>query len=262
MLRSSVVGVAETCLALQGELASWGEKYRVIFEDFGKWADDSKSVLEGLAQIPLRFDRMFENAGQIGKHGWTVGENMELSVMFGLSECLDKAEADAFMLGWYETNDPDLNDLESRILSVEQLRPFHVALSQSFSVFRSGYYALAVPFLISVFEQSLRHLAEPRHYRSTDVARTVKNRYREQKQHDPTSAYVMLSLCEFTAQLYRQYQEDQDAQTDIFRHGIQHGFQVPPDQKIEVVRLFHVIATVTECYEMIENRSEFLLRPI
>jgi hypothetical protein len=246
----SVLDISETCRAFQNELASWSAKQTPFFEDLAKWAEDSRSFLEGLEQIPLRFERMFQNAGQIGKHGWTVGENMDLPVMLRLSECLDRAEADAFMLEWYETHDPDLGALESRILSVKQLEPFRIGLTQAFSIFRSGYYAVAIPFLIPVFEQSLRHLAEPRHYRSTNVTRTVMSRYKEQEEHDPTSAYVMLSLCEFTGDLYQQYQDEQYTQTAIFRHGIQHGFQVPPDQKIEVIRLFHVIATVTECYGM------------
>jgi hypothetical protein len=99
---------------------------------------------------------------------------------------------------------------------------------------------------VSVLEEALRNLGEPQHYRSTDMVKTVGKRHAAAKKLHEDRAFGLLSLHAFTIEHYRQYLGTPEDQQRTRRKGIAHGLQVPPNERIEVIRMLHVIQTVTE----------------
>lgn len=224
------------------------EKWVIAQGKAANWLEQHREAIEQLAALGPAIERVFENTGKIGQLGWAVGKDMPFPVVLYLSECRESSQADAYMLKWYEENDPELNDIEQRLLSVQELEPFYIVLKQAFAAFRSRQFALTIPLLISILEQALRHLGDSQHPFSTDISRTVKDKYKNAKARDEDSAFYLWSLHEFTIEHYKHYRNKSDGDGRIRRKGVMHGLQVPPNQKVEAIRLFHVISTVTEHY--------------
>jgi hypothetical protein len=170
--------------------------------------------------------------------------------MVTLSAMQLPAEADAYMLAWYEEVDGNLDRLERRLLAVTELEPFRTPLSQCFTAYRRGEYAIAIPFLAAVLERGIRHLGPAEHFCSTNVEKTVKDRYDTAKEEQPHTirVYFWMSLYAFVQWFYEQYRPTASGEDRIFRHGIQHGTQPPPNEKTEVLRLLHALNTITGLY--------------
>jgi hypothetical protein len=163
--------------------------------------------------------------------------------MVTLSAMQLSADAEAYMLAWYEESDTDLARLEGRLLNVTQLEPFRTPLSQCFAAYRRGEYAIAIPFLTAVVECGIRHLGPTEHFLSTKVEKMVRDRYEQAKEDDVHTIRVFfwMSLYAFVQWFYEQHRPTASGEGRIFRHGIQHGTQPPPNEKIEVLRLLHAL---------------------
>lgn len=230
-------------------MASFMEEMRLAQMRFGQWVIDNQKYIEQFAKAAPRIRKALESSGEIGHLGWTVTEDMEFPLILHLSECCDEKAADAYMLKHYESTDADLVAIEERLNGVDSLKPFAVGLSQSFTAFRNGKYALVIPFLIMVLEHALRQLDSPRQFPSTDIAKTVKKSYKRLSK-DERLAFAMKSLVSFTEDHYEQFDSHTDSDGRVRRKGIMHGLQVPPNEKIQAIRLYHVLDTVTQIYPL------------
>jgi hypothetical protein len=78
----------------------------------------------------------------------------------------------------------------------------------------------------------------------------VKDLYDKVKEDAPDTieVYFWMSLYTFVQWFYVQYGPTASGEDRIFRHGIQHGTQPPPNEKIEVLRLLHALITITGLY--------------
>lgn len=226
-------------------IASFFEAMRVAQVQVGKWIVENHELFEQIAKAAPRLRKALESSGEIGHLGWTVTDEMELPVILHLSECLDSKDADVYMLKHYEREDPDLCGIEERLRGNHCLKPFALGLDQSFTAFRNGQFALVIPFLISVLEHALRQLDSPRPFPATDITKTVRRSYRRLGK-DERLAFAMKSLVSFTEDHYDQYDLRTDGGGRVRRKGIMHGLQVPPNEKIQVIRLYHVIDTVVQ----------------
>jgi len=56
---------------------------------------------------------------------------------------------------------------------------------------------------------------------------------------------VWMSLLAFLQRFYEKYGPTASDDGRIFRHGLLHGTQPPPNEQTDVLRLFHAIDTVT-----------------
>jgi hypothetical protein len=139
--------------------------------------------------------------------------------------------------------------VEERLKEIDPLKPFAVGLSQSFTAFRNGKYALVIPFLIMVLEHALRQLDSPRPFPSTDIAKTVKKSYKRLSK-DERLAFAMKSLVSFTEDHYEQFDSRTESDGSVRRKGIMHGLQVPPNEKIQAIRLYHVLDTVIQIHSL------------
>lgn len=242
--------VKQTIDLYKEPIVSFVETMRAAQVRVGQWLIDHRSQIEQMARALPRIHKALESSGEIGHLGWTVTEDMELPVILHLSECPDAEAANAYMLTYYEKTDAALEGVEERLKRVECLSPFSTGLEQSFVAFRNEQYALVVPFLVSVLEHALRQLDAPRPFPSTDMTKTIRKRYKEIGDQGEI-AFAMKSVVSFTEDHYEQYNEQLSVKVGIRRKGIMHGLQVPPNERIEAIRLYHVIDTIVSLYEPI-----------
>jgi hypothetical protein len=216
----------------------------------GIWAEAQIALAKELADFGPRLQRTLEHADHVGRLGWTVTKWMTPPDVVTLSAMQLPAEADAYMLAWYEGVDGSLDGLEARLIDVTELESFRTPLSQCFTAYRRGDYAIAIPFLAAVLERGIRNLGPAEHFFSTKVERTVKDRYDTAKEDQTRTieVYFWMSLYTFVQWFYEQYGATTSGENRIFRHGIQHGTQPPPNEKIEVLRLLHALNTTTGLY--------------
>ena len=214
------------------------------------WAEAQAAIVRELAEIGPRLRRTLENAAKVGRLGWTVTMKMMPINMSTLADMKAPAEADAYMLEWYEEVDPNVDGLEARILDVEVLEPFRTSLSQCLTAYRRGDFAIGIPLLVAALERGIRNFVPTERFFSTDVPRMVKGRYDKVKEDAPETveAFFWMSLYAFTQWLYVQYGPSNLGEDRIFRNGIQHGTQPPPNERVEVLRLLHALDTVAALY--------------
>jgi hypothetical protein len=60
---------------------------------------------------------------------------------------------------------------------------------------------------------------------------------------------IWMSLHAFVQWFYEQYGAAESGEGRMFRHGIQHGTQPPPNEKVEVLRLLHALNTIATLCE-------------
>jgi len=206
------------------------------------WSDVLPTLRKHLAEVKPRIRNIVESAVHVGELGWPVSRRMTLPQMLTISATSTRAEADAIMLAFYSDQD-DFNRLEYEILNVRSLQEFRIPLTQCFTAYRRGEYAVVIPFLMAVLERGIKNLADPAHFFSTKIERIVRTRYENSDPNGFDAPFVM-SLLSFVSWLYEQYNGNSSGER-IVRNGIQHGTQPPPNEQIEVLRLLHALAAVT-----------------
>jgi hypothetical protein len=215
------------------------------------WVVQDDLVAGSADRIWMAVQQNFERSDHIGRLGWTLTMEMDFNDVASLSAVQDPSEADAYMIQWYGAADPELEALEKRVLTAEALEAFRIPLRQSFAAFRRGDFAITIPVLVAALEQAIRKLVLPDHSFSTDVPKGVKSLYDKVKADGPRTitVYFWMSLSSFVQWLYAQYGPAEIGAGRIFRHGIQHGAQAPPNERCDVLRLFHALDAVSGLFE-------------
>lgn len=229
-------------------IASFFDAMRTAQIRVGQWLIDHCEQINQMAQALPRIQKAPESSEEIGHLGWTVTEDMGLPVILRLSECADEKAANAYMLAYYEETDTRLEGVEERLKRIERLSSFSTGLEQSFVALRNEQYALVIPFLVSLLEHALRQLDASRPFASTDMTKTVRKRYKEIGDSGEV-VFAMKSVVSFTEDHYEQYNAQFSGKVGVRRKGIMHGLQVPPNDRVETIRLYHVIDTVVSLYE-------------
>jgi hypothetical protein len=239
-----VKALADSQAALEHNLKAIADNWATT------WAESQARLAKDLEGIGPRLRRALLRAGHIGRLGWTVTGEMTLPDVVSLSD-MQPTEADAYMLAWYEEVDADLNVLQKDILIVKELEPFHTALSQCFAAYRRSEYAITISCLVAVLEGGIRNLGPREQFFNTKVQRMVKDRYDKAKEDNSRlfNVSIWMSLHAFVQWFYEQYGAAESGEGRMFRHGIQHGTQPPPNEKVEVLRLLHALNTIATLYE-------------
>ena len=185
------------------------------------WSEAGVALGKELADFGPRLLRTLESADHVGRLGWTVTKWMRPSDMAVLSQMHLPGDADAYMLAWYEAVDLDLDRLEKRLLAATELEPFRTPLTQCFTAYRRGDYAISILFLASVLEGGIRNLVPMARFFSTNVQSMVKDLYDKVKEDDPDTieVYFWMSLYTFVQWFYKQYGPTASGEDRIFRHG-------------------------------------------
>jgi hypothetical protein len=198
-----------------------------------------------------RINQTLAGAELLGRLGWTLTLKMTSRQMRALCELSTIDEVDLAMLTWYERHDADLSDLERRIFKGSHLDEFRIVLSQCFTAYRRGDYAVTIYCLVAVLERSIRILVPDKDFYSSKMKALVEELCERVKADSPTSLdlFVLLSVYSFVCWLYEQYGPHNSTSARMFRHGIQHGTQSPRNNKVDALRLVHALDTVMSLYQ-------------
>jgi hypothetical protein len=151
------------------------------------------------------------------------------------------------MLSWYSRCDADLSGIEQRITERKYLAGFQSVLSQCFGSYRRREYAITIPSVTAALESLIRAFAPAEHRWTTKIERVVSKQYGNAQniENGLVIASVWMSVLTFVQWFYAQYGATSAGDSRVFRHGIQHGTQPPPNDQIESLRLFHALDTVS-----------------
>jgi hypothetical protein len=220
-------------------------------------AQVSAQIADVMAEASERFNEALKSVDDIAKLGWTFPSNLYFVDLLRLSKFTNPADADAYVLKWYEENDSRLEEMEARLLGNNRLASFRTVLSQCFAAFRREEYALIIPSLMPILEDVVKQLDPPHLRASTDLKKTLRKDgpIAKQAQQDILTAAIWLSLATFINDLYAPRPLAGGPQT-LSRHLIEHGRKEPPNEKIEVIRLFHPLETALSLH--IELRVSIL----
>jgi len=213
-------------------------------------------IAEQMSHASLRLRELLKRTDHVAKLGWTFGSNSYFDDLAHLSELKDRTEADAYMLQWYEENDPELKNLECRLGENPRLVSFKTVLRQCFSAIRRGEYAIAIPCVMPILEQVVTQLNPPHVLASTDATRALgkSSLAAKRAEKDIFTAAVWLSLHTFIEDLYQQYPAIGMPRTaSLSRKAILHGRKEPPNEKAEAVRLLHALDTALGFHEELED---------
>ena len=140
---------AEAIAETQAKAASYAEamlkQLAPIANVAANWHESQAAIGRSLQEGISRLHQSLQKTDQLGRLGWTMTGSMTIPDLLELVEFREQAEADEYMVSWYETSDPDLVRLENRVLKSPQLESFGVVVSQCFSAFRRGDFAVAIP---------------------------------------------------------------------------------------------------------------------
>jgi hypothetical protein len=110
--------------------------------------------------------------------------------------------------------------------------------------------------LAAAFEQLLRSLGPEEHAFSNAIEKLCRQEYERIKERDAYEVEVglWLSVNSFVKWFYQHYGPDELSEQRVFRHGIQHGTQAPPDSQVEALRLFNALHTGSNLYRRQEHQ--------
>ena len=214
------------------------------------WANVQLSLKRAIEAAAPRLRIALEGADKLGAAGWTLPMEMT-AVDIQEIAALTPPELDAHFLDYYaDRKDSDLTDLERNLLEIKQIETFRTVLTQCFSAYRRGDFAITIASLISLFEGAVRNLCPPEHFYNPKVYRLVEEQYGSVKKNSPdmVEVCIWMSVRSFVEWLYQQYGADQADASRPFRHGVLHGTQAPVNEKVEVLRLFHALSTVMKLF--------------
>ena len=73
------------------------------------------TIADGMSEASQRFKEVLGRSDHVAKLGWTLDPNFPFSEVFQLSTLTSRADADAYVLKWYEEVDPLLEHVERNL---------------------------------------------------------------------------------------------------------------------------------------------------
>jgi len=249
---AAVKPIADSWSSTASEIKAALEGANRFFSEMAQeWAAAQLSLQKAMQEATPRIRKALEGADKLGTSGWTLPMSMTVFEMQWIED-LPPVDMDVHFMEYYAArNDSDLHDLEQRLGEIKALEEFRPLLAQCFGAYRRGEFAITIAPLVSLFERTLRSLCPSKHFYSAKVTDFVGEQYDNVKQNaeDSIEVYLWMSLFAFVRWFYHHYGPGQANATRPFRHGIPHGTQVPPNERIEALRLFHALSTATTLYK-------------
>lgn len=209
--------------------------------------DIINNVLPKVREASLHIDRL-------GSFGWTVPTQFNIADVAKMLMMETKEAVDGYLLEYYALVDPNLTQLEQGLTGkeIEECQPL---LGQCFSAFRRGEYAILMSGVTSIFERLLRKLLPKTEFyknRFLDYLRSsekaIQNSY-----EGLILARIFRSVVSFQKWFYAQLNENTPVEFRPNRHGLQHGTQLPANNRLEAIRLFNAIGTLASLLAILER---------
>jgi hypothetical protein len=234
---------------VQNRFVSWAEENREAIKAFqtslANWAQFGAQVSIALTEASKQFQATLKRTDHIAKVGWTFPSHFYPKDLVYLAKVETRRDADAFVLGWYEEDDPNLEKMQARICGHSAVARFGTVLPQCFKSIRGCDYSIAIPSLIAVLEDVILQLNPP-NITSRDVKKTLRKggSVAREVEDNVFATAVWLSLHTFINELYKEIPSTPASVPSVLsRHGIQHGRFEAPNERVEAIRVLHTIET-------------------
>ncbi len=209
---------------------------------------DLQSAVEALLKtvresIPQLYETM-RGAKNLGANGWTFPM---LLTPYEMSKILahGESEYDECFLSFYSSMEvPLFKSINQRLAELNEVEDCRVLFAQCEAAYHREDFAIAVGPMISLFERAIRTLSVPQQFHTLKIDKFAKAKSKAANHDDPKKiqTYAWISLAAFVDWLYCGYSPSKQTNR-LFRHGIQHGTQLPPNSRIDCLRLFHAFDT-------------------
>lgn len=183
-----------------------------------------------------------ENVEDLGQMGWALplwATPKEAKEIYDLET---RDEVDAYFLNAYEGGTEEYRFLKEHLLSNENLERWRPLICQSFRAFERGDYQITVPALISVLEGLVEDLSG-RLEESPNPKQTV--RQKRQAESGDVKNWIAVSVENFVWEVFERHDFSQKRPDLINRNWILHGRDHTDWSKVDALRLFQAIQTVS-----------------
>jgi hypothetical protein len=151
------------------------------------------------------------------------------------------------MLKWYDEHDPDLDRTAKRLHIHAGTIGFTPVLAQCVSAYRRKEYAITIPALTAAVERTLRqYIPEGNYWLRISMTRLAAEQYARMQGEEAMAffASIWASAAFFARWFYTPFGPANADAGHVFRQGVQHGTQPPPNDRVEALRLFHAWETL------------------
>lgn len=250
--------LAKTITPMLEPIEQMFKVYDEINKRIAGWVSENSEAIarfaEAMAKASKRFKEMLNRSDHIARLGWTFPADLPLVDLLHLSQLTNRADADAYVLKWYEDNDPQLEAMEQRLRKNPRLSSFSIILPQCLAAIRRTDYAISIPCIMAILEETVTQLNPPHLLTSTDVKKTLGKggKVAKQAEKDMVATAIWLSLMTFMNNLYEHCPAvDGSNVSALSRHAILHGRKEPPNDNIEAIRLLHALETALSLHQEI-----------
>lgn len=219
-------------------------------------------VLAEWDEASHRFAEILLEVERLADFGWTLPTQLSVSELIEFLSSHDEDTAASYVLQKLDEADPELIEMENRLVAEARLAEFKTILPQCFRAIRRGDYAIAVQPLIAILERVIQTLNPSDLHANTDVTKTLRERgnVARKAQEDLFCAAVWLSLFKVVGQLWDNLPLKIPENVGLSRNGVQHGRTEPPNTKTEVIRLLNALETALTLHDLLAADERFSIR--
>lgn len=215
-------------------------------EDTSNGQTGHKPYLDSFAaEVLPKITEALQHIERFGSFGWTVPVHLHVGHSLGMLLLDSKEKADEYVSQYYLSVDPTLQELENE-LTLPEFDECQPMLRQCFAAFRREDYAITLPALTSIFERMIRKLLPSTTFYETRFKDDLERVGSKMESAQPgfLIVHIFRSVHAFQKWFYERF--DAVAASDRpYRHGLQHGTQVPSNDRTNALRLFNALCTLS-----------------
>ncbi|MCP1122944.1 hypothetical protein NKR74_06280 [Bacillus sp. 3103sda1] len=204
-----------------------------------------------------------ESAEKLGERGWTFPLSMTPGEVVEISDAEDiDAEIEEY---FSHNNGYAYTRMKRDVLDHKLVESWKSLLEQCFNSYENGNYLVAIPNLLIIVEGIARMLISEKFEKYKTKQRTsLREQYKKVREDVPTDRmYVVayVSVVGFLNQVFQQGNFDRNPTRFpiINRDWVLHGKDAPSNwKKVDALRLFNAIYSLTVVYFLIEKPKEQL----
>lgn len=212
------------------------EKMQEISEKLQRMSRRISSSFESFAEASE------ENVEDLARMGWTLPLRATPKEVREIYDLETTDEVDDYFLNEYRKGSDRYQSLKEHLLSNENLERWRPLIHESFRAFERGDYKITVPALISVLEGLVEDMTG-RLQDSPNPKHAV--RHKRQTESGDVKNWIALSIEKFVWEVFEQHSFSGETPDLINRHWILHGRDHTDWSKVDTLRLFQAIQTVS-----------------
>lgn len=184
-----------------------------------------------------------KNAENLARMGWTLPVWASPQQTIEIYNLKTEDEVESYFLNVYREDKWGYAFLKEGLLSDENLDRWQPLIRQSFRAFERGDHQIVIPALLSIFEGLVSELSG-RFEQKPNVRQATRHKLQESsgdvENWIATSIHVFVSEAVFKSHSFKQERPNL-----INRHWILHGRDHTDWSKVDALKLFHAIQTVS-----------------